>query len=353
MKSLLGKRGKKAGLPPESLVYVGEKKTEKVKINLINYNEINFEEKEIKKIDDCQEYKSKPLTWINVEGVHDVTIIEKLGKDFEIHPLVLEDILNTDQRPKKEDFINNIFIVLKMLSLNKNNEIISEQVSMVVAPGYLITFQEGIEGDVFNPIRERIRNNKGAIRKLSVDYLAYSLLDAIIDKYFLIIERIGEKIELIESEIIKKSFQKHLHEIHKTKQEVIFLRKSIWPLREVISSLERDDSLVFKETTRLYFRDLFDHTIHIVDNLESLREMLSAITEIYLSNLSNKLNETIRVLTIISTLFIPPTFVVGIYGMNFKYQPELEWKWGYPAVMIFIILVSLSMFFYFKKKRWI
>ena len=354
MQPFIEKRSKKSGLPPGSLVFLGEKKIEKLKITLFSFDNSDFEEKEIKNIEECFPYKtSSKTTWINIEGLNDVNLLEKLGKQFDIHPLALEDILNTYQRPKKEDFEKNIFIVLKMLDISFKNEIVSEQVSIILGQNYVITFQEGIEGDVFNPIRERIRNNKGNIRSSGTDYLTYSLLDSIVDRYFLILEKLGEKIEIIEASVIKTTTSKNLQEVHKAKQELIFLRRSVWPLREVIVSLQRDSSPLMKDACKIYLRDLYDHTIHIMENIDSLREMITSITEIYLSNLSNKLNETIRVLTIISTLFIPPTFIVGIYGMNFQNMPELGWRWGYPVVMVFMIVVSIGMFFFFRKRKWI
>ena len=354
MQKLIENRSKKSGLPPGSLVYVGERRVDKLKISLFNFSDSGYEEKDVKGIEECFLYKGKLKTlWINIEGLNDVKLLETLGKEFNIHPLALEDILNTYQRPKKEDFEKNLFIVLKMLDLNIDNEITSEQVSIVLGSNYVITFQEGIEGDVFNPIRERIRNNKGNIRSSGADYFTYLLLDSIVDRYFLILEKLSEKTELIEASIIKETTSKNLHDVHRAKQEIIFLRKSVWPLREVIISLQRDQSTLMKDDCKFYLRDLYDHTVHIIDNIDSLREMISAITEIYISNLSNKLNETIRVLTIISTLFIPPTFIVGIYGMNFEHMPELVWKWSYPCVMIFMFVISFGMFFYFRKKKWI
>lgn len=355
MPTLIKKRSKKAGLPPGSLVHIGEKKVEKVQISVFNYDEFNLEEKEIIKIEDCFSYKDKEgVRWINIEGIHDTQIVEKIGNCFGIHTLAQEDILNTDQRPKVDNFDQNIFIVLKMLSFDsKKNEIITEQVSFILGSDFVISFQEGIKGDVFNPVRERIRGNKGRIRKAGSDYLTYRLLDAIIDNYFIILEILGESVELIEKELVKNPTTKTLQEVHHLKREMIFLRKAVWPLREVISNIQRSESSLIKETTKIYLRDVYDHTIQVMDTIESFRDMLSGMLEIYLSTMNNKLNQIMKVLTIIATIFMPPTFIVGIYGMNFKYLPELEWKYGYPAVMLFILIVSCGMLFYFKKKKWI
>src|SRR3989338_6934382 len=353
MPKFIKKRSKKSGLLPGTLIHIGEKKSDEVKIKVIDYNEESFQEKEIKTIEECFIFKDKPTTtWIDIEGLHKIENLEALEKCYGFHSLMLEDILNTDQRPKIEDFGDYIYVVLKMIFEDKNNEIATEQISMVIGKNFVISFQEGIEGDVFNAIRERIRNGKGRIRKMSSDYLAYSLLDAIIDSYFIILEKLGEKIELIEEELIANPTQKTLQIINNLKREMIFLRKSIWPLREVISGLERGESLLINESTRIYLRDIYDHTINVIDTIETFRDMLAGMLDIYLSSISNKMNEIMKVLTIIATIFIPLTFIVGLYGMNFKYMPELEWKWGYPLILFLMSAVVVFMLFYFRKKKW-
>ena len=354
MSKFLKKRSKKSGLPPGTLVHIGEKKIDKTVLEILNYSESNYEEKKDCRVDECLAYREKAgVSWINIEGIHDVSIIEKLGNSFNIHPLVLEDILNTDQRPKIDVFEKNIFIVFKMLSYNEKEEIVTEQVSVVFDSNILISFQEGIEGDVFNPIRERIKNNKGKIRQMETDYLAYRLIDAVIDNYFVILEKIGERIELLEEELIKNPSTKALQGIHKLKREMIFLRKSIWPLREVINTIEKEDSPLISDVTKLYFRDVYDHTIQVMDTIETYRDIISGMLEIYLSTMNNKLNQVMKVLTIIATIFMPPTFIVGIYGMNFKYMPELDSKLGYPIVLVVMLLIVVSMVTYFRKKKWI
>ena len=354
MPTVMKKRSKKSGLPPGTLVHIGEQKTDKTTITVIDYDENNFSEIEIKSVDDCLNYKTKPtITWINVEGIHDVQVMGKLGNFYSIHPLALEDILNTDQRPKIDDFENNIFIVLKMLSYDdKKSEIITEQVSLVLGVNFVISFQEGIEGDVFNQVRERIRTNKGLIRKSGSDYLTYRLLDAIVDNYFVVLEKLGERVESLQERIIKDLTPEILHEIHELKREMIFLRKTVWPLREVVSGLQREETMLVKENTKLYLRDVYDHTIQVMDSIETFREMISAMIEIYLSNLNNRINSVMKVLTVIATIFMPPTFIVGIYGMNFKNMPELDWKYGYPAVMLLMLVIAITMLTVFKKKKW-
>ncbi len=348
------KRSSKAGLPPGTLVYVGEKKAESVRITCIDYDEQSFQEKQITNIEECLKLKdTSTVSWINIDGLQDIELLEKLGKGFGLHPLILEDILSTGQRPKFEDYEKHIFVVLKMLSYSEENQSVeAEQVSLILGPNYAISFQERI-GDVFEQIRERIRKAKGRIRTMGPDYLTYALLDAIVDNYFAILERFGEKIESMEEEVIGNPTERTVQQIHSLKREMIFLRKSIWPLRELIGGLRKSESSLINETTDIYLRDLYDHTIQIIDTIESFRDIVSGMLDIYLSSLSNKMNAVMKVLTIIATLFIPLTFVAGIYGMNFEYMPELKVRWAYGAVWLVMIVVAVVMLCYFKKKKWI
>ena len=354
MPRLIKRRSKKAGFPPGTLVHIGEKKSETPKITIMDYDEANFQEKEIKTIEECFLFKDKPtVTWINIDGLHQIEILEKLGECYGLHPLVLEDILNTDQRPKMEDYGDYIYIVLKMLDQgHKSNEIVTEQISLILGPNFVFSFQEK-EGDVFDPIRERIRNGKGRIRKMGGDYLAYALLDSIVDNYFIILEKLSEKIEYLEEKLITRPTPETLQTIHHIKREMIFLRKAIWPLREVIGGLERNESSLIEESTKIYLRDIYDHTIQTIDTIETFRDMVSGMLDIYLSSVSNRLNSVMKVLTIIATIFMPLTFLAGIYGMNFKYMPELEWRWGYPAIWLIMIGIGIFMLVYFKKKNWL
>jgi magnesium transporter len=354
MKKLLKKRSKKSGLPSETLVYTGEKRDEKVKIHVIDYDEANFIEKELTEVEACIPYKSKPtVTWINVDGVHNVPLLEKLGDCFGLHRLVMEDIMNTDQRPKMEDFGEYLYVVFKMLSSGKSGETVTEQISLILGENYVISFQEGVEGDVFNLIRERIRNNKGRIRKMGADYLAYSLLDAVVDNYFVVLEAFGDKIELIETELIENPTQKTVQKLYQLKRELIFLHNAVWPLREVVSALGKHESSLIQEATAPYLKDVYDHVIHVIDSVDIYREMLSSMLDMYLSSVSNRLNEVMKVLTVISLIFMPITFIAGVYGMNFKYMPELEWHWGYPTALLVMVAISILMVFYFKRKKWL
>ena len=355
MAKLIKKRSKKAGLPPGTLVHIGEKKAEEPKMTLIDYDEAHFQEREVKAAEECFAFREKPtVTWINVEGLHQVETVEKLGECYGFHPLVLEDIVNTDQRPKMEIYGDYVYIVLKMLYGSDPKRLVeTEQVSLILGSNFVISFQEGTEGDVFDPVRERIRSGKGLIRKMGSDYLAYCLVDTIVDNYFLILENLGEKIELLEEELVVHPTTTTIQEIQKFKNEMILVRRVVWPLREVISGLGRKESPLIKETTEIYLRDVYDHTVQVMDTIEVYREMLSGMLDIYLSSVSNRLNSVMKVLTIIATIFMPLTFIAGIYGMNFKYMPELEWRWGYPAVWIIVVIIGISMMIYFKKKKWL
>jgi magnesium transporter len=320
----------------------------------MDYDEAHFEEREVKKIEECFLFREKPtVTWMNVDGLHQVEILEKLGECYGLHPLVLEDILNTDQRPKMEDYGEYIYIVLRDLDYSdKSNEIETEQIILIVGSNFVFSFQER-EGDTFDPIRDRIRNNKGRIRKMGADYLAYALLDSIVDNYFIILERLGEKIEWLEEKLVTDPARETLQTIHHLKRELLFLRKGVWPLREVINSLARGESSLVTEPTRVYLRDVYDHTIQTIDTIETYRDMVSGMLDIYLSSVSNRLNSVMKVLTIIATIFMPLTFLAGVYGMNFKFMPELEWRWGYPLVWLIMAGTGISMIIYFRRKKWL
>jgi magnesium transporter len=354
MSRFFKKRTQKIGLPPGTLVHVGEKKVEKTKITIIDYDAEHLEEKVAKTVDECFSFKDKPtVTWINIDGIHEIEIIEKIGNHFDLHPLILEDIVHTEQRPKMEDFEHYIYVVLRLLTFDEiDNEINAEQISIILGSNFIISFQE-MEGDVFDHVRDRIRNSKGRIRKMGADYLAYALLDAIVDNYFVILEKLGEKIEAMEEELVTNPRPETLQTIHELKREMIFLRKSVWPLREVVNSMERGESSLIQDSTTIYLRDVYDHTIQVIDTIETFRDMLSGMLDIYLSSVSNKMNEVMKVLTIIATIFIPITFIAGNYGMNFEYMPELGWRWSYPVYWMVVLTVSAFMVIYFKRKKWL
>ena len=354
MPKFIKKRSKKAGLPPGTLVHIGEKMSERTKITVFEFDELSFQEREPENLEECFLFKKEPtVTWVNVHGVHEVEILEKFGNCFGVHPLVMEDILNTDQRPKIENYGEDLFIVLKMLSYDeKKGEISAEQVSLVLRSNAVLSFTEKEKG-AFTPIQERLRSGKGRLRKMGADYLAYTLLDIIVDHYFAILEKLSEKIEELEEELVTNPTTPILQKIQTLKREMIFLRKWVWPLREVISSLERGESSWIQEGTRFYLRDVYDHTIQVMDTVETFREVLSGMMDIYLSSINNRMNAVMKVLTIIATIFMPLTFLAGVYGMNFKHMPELEWQWGYPLLWVFMILIAGFMLISFRKKRWL
>jgi magnesium Mg(2+) and cobalt Co(2+) transport protein (corA) len=354
MKKLTSKRSRKAGLPPGSLVHIGDRIRETTHISVLEYNEFEVHEREIKALSECLPLEpSLSVMWINMDSVHDAEVLKQLGKCFDIHPLVLEDIINTDQRPKIEDYGNHLYIVLKMLSY-KSDSTVAEQVSLILGKNYVISFQEqGKPGDVFDPIRIRIRNGAGRTREKGPDFLAYSLLDAIVDHYFIILEKLGDRIELLEDELMARPSSQTVGTIHHLRREMIFLRRSVWPLREVISSLERGKSPLITEPIEIYLRDVYDHTIQVIETVETFRDMLSAMLDIYLSSITYRTNEVMKLLTMIATLFIPLTFIVGVYGMNFEYLPELKWRWSYPILWVIMISIALGMLVYFRRKKWL
>ena len=345
---------KKAGASPGTLVHIGDQKVDETRITLIDYDEAHLQERVLDGIEEAFPLKDLPtVTWINIDGLHEIDTVEKVGQHFNIHPLVLEDILNTGQRPKTEEFEDLIFVVLKMLHYNENSgQISSEQFSLVLGSNFLITFQE-IQGDVFRTVRERIRKSKTRIRKAGCDYLAYALIDAIVDHYFVILEALGDKIEDIETQLLDNPTRDTLEIIHEMKREMIYLRKQVWPIREIINGLVKSESSLIQEQLHVYFRDVYDHTIQIIDTIESYRDILTGMLDIYLSTLSNRMNEVMKVLTIIATIFIPITFLAGVYGMNFKFMPELEWRGGYFMVWGIVIVVVGIMLGFFKKKQWL
>jgi magnesium transporter len=347
-------RARKSGLPPGTLVHVGQDRTEPVRITVMAYDEERVEEKEATGAGDCFLLAGRPgVTWINVDGVHQTDIVERVGECLQIHPLVLEDIVNTDQRPKVEDFDDYVFLVARMLRYDGDGGGLQvEQISLLLGPNYVISFQEK-PGDVFDPVRERIRNSRGRIRRMGADYLAYALLDALVDSYFLVLEQIGEEIETIEDRLVTDPRPDTLQTIHDLKRDTVFLRKSVWPLREVASSLERGETSLIGEEILIYLRDVYSHTIQVMDTVETFRDMISGMLDIYLSSISNRMNEVMKVLTIIATIFIPLTLIAGIYGMNFQYMPELSSRWGYPAVWLVMLAVAAVMLIYFRRKKWL
>lgn len=351
----VNRRSEKVWLPPGSLVHVGEKRSKTTKIQVLAYSETEVKEEEIDHVEEIRPFrKASELTWVTVEGLAEIEPIRKLGEEFGLHNMVLEDILATDQRPKTETFGDYTYVVLKVVHYNTQVKSVDlEQISLVLGSNYLISIQEK-KDDVFDPIRTWIRDDKGSIRKMGANYLAYALIDAVIDHYFVALEHLGEEIESLEEELVSSPTQATLQLIHKLKHAMILLRKSIWPLREVVGRLERREPLEpSTEANHRYLRDIYDHTIRVMDTVETSRDLLSGMLDIYLSSVSNRMNDIMKILTIISTIFIPLSVLSGIYGMNFRYMPELEFPLGYPLLMLSMIGIGVVMLLYFRRKRWI
>ncbi len=353
MLKLVRKKTRKVGAPPGTLVHIGEKKAERTKISIMDYDHADLHEKESGNVEDCIPLRDAPtVTWINVDGLHETETLRKLGEAYRLHPLVLEDILDTNQRPKTEDFEEYIYIVFKMLSFSEEtNEVEAEQVSLVVGRNFVISFQER-EGDVFDTVRDRIRNMKGKIRKMGANYLAYALLDKVVDQYFIVLEKLEDRIESLEEELISDPTPSTLRSIHMLKREMILLHKFVWPLREVVDTLQEGESPLIDKQTIRYFKDVYDHIIQVIDSIDTFRDMLTGVLDAYLSTTSNRMNEAMKVLTIIATIFIPLSFIAGIYGMNFRYMPELESRWGYFVVLFIMLAIGGLMVYYFKRKKW-
>lgn len=353
-RKLYNGQSRKAGLPPGTLVHIGTARNGSAAVNVTVYSPDSVEEFRPEGFDQCVQPSPGPaVTWVNLEGLQDVELIRRIGECYHLHPLVLEDIVNTTQRPKIEDYGEYIFIVARVIGFTPEQGIETEQVSMIVGPNYLLSFQEGTDGDAFEPVRERIREGRGRIRGMGADYLAYGLIDAIVDNYFTVLEKMGEIVEDMEEELAQGPTPQILKRIIALKREIIFMRKGVWPLREVTAALERGESPLFRDTSRIFFRDTYDHTIQVIDGVETFRDLLSGMLDLYLSSMSNRTNEIMKFLTIVGTIFLPLTFIVGVYGMNFKYIPELEWRYGYFIVWGAMLAIAAAMAVYFKKKRWL
>ncbi|HPL62184.1 MAG TPA: magnesium/cobalt transporter CorA [Syntrophales bacterium] len=347
----------KIGLPPGSLVHTGDKREGGVRIRIVEYEGDRFQEREIRSLDECFPLESKPaVTWIDIDGIHDTEVVRRAGELLNLHPLLLEDIVTAGQHPKVEEHDDYLFIVLKRLEMKDgpegiDNEISAEQISIVFGSNYVLTFSEH-EDETFASVRDLLRSANGRFRRRGPDYLAYIILDAVVDRYFLVLDRLGERIERTEEELISTPSAETVNDIHLLKREMLFLRKSVWPLREMVSSLQRCGSELVDETTRAYLRDVHDHVIQVLDTTETFREMVYGMFDIYLSSLSNRMNEVMKILTMFASIFIPLTFLVGVYGMNFEFMPELKWKWSYPILWLFMIAMAVSMLVYFKRKKW-
>ncbi len=354
------KKSKEVGLQPGSVVYVGEHRAEDVKIDVIDYTEREHQEKQVERIEDCFPFKESPtVSWINVSGIHNADIVEKIGAYYGIHPLVLEDIVNTGHRPKLDEAADSMCVVLKMLYKSEaDGELKAEQVSILFGRNWVITFQETGE-DVFDVVRQRIKRTTPRVRFMFSDYLAYSLVDAVVDNYFVVLEELGERIEALEDALAEDSEPASLNTIRELKRELIFMRKAVWPLREVIGGLERTESDLIQDATGPYLRDLYEHTIQVIDTVETFRDMVSGLLDLYHTGVSNRMNEIMKVLTIIATIFIPLGFLAGVYGMNFDTSispfnlPELGFRYGYLLFWSLAVLIGGGLFIFFRRKKWL
>lgn len=354
MERVVKERSVKSGLPPGTLVHIGEKSDREIRITVTDYSVAGCEEKEITALKECFYYTDPSIvSWINVDGLHEIEVIQQMGDCRGLHPLVLEDILNTDQRPKLEDYGDYLYIVLKMFRNGEGAELVTEQVSLILGANFVISFQEGIRGDVFNPIRERIRNGKGKIRDMGADYLTYCLLDAIVDSYFAVLEDAEEKIEAVEEEVVANPAPETVRKLYQLKRDMIFLRKAIWPLREVLAAMNRRESKLITDQTGIYLRDVYDHVVQVIDIIEVSRDMLSGMLDIYLSSMNNRLNEVMKFLTVIATVFMPLSFLASLWGMNFKNMPELGLELGYPMALCIMAGAAIFMIVQFRKKGWL
>lgn len=354
MREFVKKQSGKTGLPPGTLMHIGKARTGPIRLHRFEYDPEDCRDRELTSVADCvvPEGGNKNY-WLDVGGIHQVSVIEQLGQIFHLHPLLLEDIVNTDQRPKAEAYGDYLFLVIKMLRVeDQGDSITAEQVSLVLGPRFVISFQEN-GGDVFDPIRTRLKNPKGRLRNSGSDYLAYALLDAIVDGYFAVLESFGEQIQTLEDELLASPEPATLRAIHGVKRDLLFLRRAVWPVREMISTMERGESDLITDSTKVYLRDVYDHTVQVMDSLETYREMATGMLDLYLSSVSHRLNSVMKVLTVITTIFMPLTFIAGIYGMNFDYMPELRWHWGYPTVLLVMLLIGGVMFWIFKRKDWL
>lgn len=341
-------------LPPGTITYIGRKESAETKLEVIDYNEQNFEHFSSSSPEDAFKFEAENrITWINIDGLNNTHEIEKLGNYYGLHPLIMEDIANTNQRAKIEEYDDFLFFVVKMLYHNSEGMLVNEHLSIVLGKDYVLTFQEA-DGDVFGEIRNRLKISRGQIRKKGSDYLVFSLLDAVIDSYFSVIEVISDKVEMMEEQLfLSKSGNDLTFEIQELKREILRIRRAVFPLKEVLARLESSGSGLIGESTRKYMRDLHDHILQVSDNIDLYREMAWGLMDMYMTTISNRMNEVMKVLTIMASIFIPLTFIAGIYGMNFEYMPELQWKYSYFVLWGVMLIIFFFMIYYFKRKNWL
>lgn len=347
-------RAKKAGSPPGVAKYMGDKKSSPV-ITYTVYSPTTFQEKSHATLEDCfAETKEDDIKWINVEGISDVGLMKELTGHFDIHPLTLEDILNVEQRPKVEEFENYIFVTLKVLMWHEKDEtFLTQQVSIILGERYILSFHE-LDTTLFDTIRDKMRSSANQnMRKHGPDYLMYRLIDTIVDEYFVVMEGVSDKIENIEEEIVENPTAVQASNIYQLKRQILLLRKSVWPMREAISHLMHAENELVSKFTLIYIRDVYDHTVQAIDTLETFRDMLTGMLDMYLTSLTNRMNEIMKTLTIITTIFIPITAIASVYGMNFDHMPGTQWTFGYPIVILVMITIAILMMIYFRRKKWL
>jgi magnesium transporter len=348
------------GTAPATLTLRSEASRSKPVVTLVEYNAESIEERKIERVEDLFHCKTNnKVNWINVDGLGDIELLRAIGGHFGLHPLALEDVLNTGQRPKLEEYDNHFFIVAQMVFCEGKGDVSFEQVSIFLGRNFLITFQEEGTRDVFEAVRARLRNGRGFARKMGHDYLAYALLDAVVDHYFPVLESLGEVIEDLEDELVERPVRSCVMRLHELKRIFLQLRRSAWPEREVLNAMSRDESGLITHETKIFLRDCYDHTIQIMDVIESYRDLTSGMMDLYLSSLGMRTNEIMRVLTVVTTIFIPLTFIAGVYGMNFDTaaspynMPELKHPYGYPICLAVMAIIAVGMVIFFRKKHWL
>jgi magnesium transporter len=352
-KKVLRSRHQSIGQPSGSLIHIGERKVETTRITVIGYDEKQSVTMAVNNAAECFALKERfKVLWINVDGLHETGVIEEFGELFGVDPLTLEDILHTGQRPKVEDFERYLYLTLQMLDFNQENgEIGQEQLSVVLGPGWVITFQE-IPGDMFDPVRQRINSASSKVRKHEADFLVYTLIDAVVDHYFSILEEIENRIDMLDADLMATFSQESFNALNALKRELIMFRKAVWPLREIIGSVARDDFAVVGDLVEHYFRDVYDHVILVIDTVEVFREIVTSMHETWLAGVNNRMNEIMKFLTMIATIFMPLSFIAGVYGMNFRNMPELNLWWGYYAVLGLMAIIVLGFIKYYRTRRW-
>jgi magnesium transporter len=348
---LINWRGGAPGAAPGTVVYTGPRKVAEVTFDLMRYDETNFHEEHPDTLDACFPIGPERVTWINIDGLHETDQLQRIGDLAKLHPLIVEDMANTGQRPKLEDYETQLFIVMRMLRAGEDGAIEEEQLSIILGADSVVTVQE-TPGDVLDPVRVRLRAGKGRARRLNADYLAYAIMDAVVDAYFTVVERLSERLAALQEEVLNDPKQSVIADMHHIRGELMLMKRAVWPLRDVFNAMIRDDTRLITPETRIFLRDAYDHAVHVIDTVEALRDVLNGLTDLYFTTVSNRMNEVMKVLTVIATMFIPLTFLVGVYGMNFRMMPELDLPWAYPALWAVMLVLVTGMIFYFRRKGW-